>query len=248
VTGLAPVTPGGGATGLVSAVARDGLLALLTVAILAGAVLLWRRTRDAGAVIIPAYLLLVTIFPIMNSRRTILVLPVLVAWLALALYEGHLRLAKVPLPMPGRAARWWPAGLAALLVAAVAIPTMGVNLHGWRNYREDWNVALLPDRPWLRYLGQNAARGDLVEVFYPRQVYLATTLHADGSLWVACGAVARQGSRDPFDDTLTRLRPRYVVAVGDPGGCVWVLIDGDPEYRQTFVDRDGGVTIWERPP
>src|SRR5262249_20251585 len=125
---------------------------------------------------------------------------------------------------------------------------MGVNLHGWREYRSDWNGALLPDRPWLRHLGQNASGGGLVEVFYPRQVYLATNLHTDGSLWVACSAVVRQGSRAPCDDTLQRLRPRYVVAVGPPEGCVWDLIGGDPEYSQTFVDSGASVTIWERPP
>lgn len=243
-TGLQPAWPAHGAAALGAALARDGLLALLTAAMLAGAWLLWRRTRDAGALAVPGYLLLVTVFPIMNTRRTVLVLPVLVAWLVLGLGEAHRRLAaRVPPAVP---AGWWRPGLAAALAAAVAVPAAGVNLHSWRSYRSDWSVTLLPDRPWLRYLDREAGPGDLVEVLYPRQVYLATGVHTDSSLWLGCAAAGREGSRRPFDDVLSRLRPRFVVAAGTPGDCVPDMIRGDPGYRLVLRDAPDRVLIWER--
>jgi hypothetical protein len=243
-TGLQPAWPAHGVAALAGALARDGLVALLTAAMLAGAWLLWRRTRDAGALAVPGYLLLVTAFPIMNTRRTVLVLPVLVAWLLLGLGEAHGRLA-ARLP-PGVPAGWWRPALAAALAAAVAVPAAGVNLHDWRNYRSDWSVTLLPDRPWLRYLDREAGPGDLVEVLYPRQVYLATGVHADSSLWLGCAAAGREGSRRPFDDVLSRLRPRFVVATGTPGDCVPDMIRGDPDYRLVLQDGPDRVLIWER--
>jgi len=246
VTGLAPVPLDGGMRAMAAAAARDGLLAGLSLAMLAGAVLLWRRARDTGTATTAGYLLLVTIFPIMNTRRVILVLPVVVAWLLVGLVEVYRRMARrAPARLsPDR----WRIAVAALLAGAVALPTMGVNVHDWRDYRSDWTVQLLPDRPWIRYLGQEATPTSLVEVLYPRQLYLSTGVHADSSLWLACAEVGRQRSRAPFDEVLSQLRPEFVVAAGTPLDCVPEMIRGDPEYRQVFSDPADHVVIWRRGP
>jgi hypothetical protein len=244
VTGLAPTAPGHGVASLAGAAARDGLLALLTLAMLSGAALLWRRTRDAGAAIAPAYLLLVTAFPIMNTRRAILVLPVLVAWLLLGLAEGWRLAARAPV---APRTRRWTSGVAVLMAAAVVLPTAAVDVHLWRDYRSDWGVKLLPDRPWVRYLDQTAPADPLVETYFPRQLFLATGLHADSSLWLACIADRQRGGRASFDRVLARLRPDYVASAGNNvDDCVPALISGDPEYRQAFVDRADGVIVWVR--
>jgi hypothetical protein len=166
----------------------------------------------------------------------------------LGLAWAHGRLAPLAAArMPAERLRpWLGTGLAALLAAVVAVPTLAVNVHDWRDYRSDWSVQLLPDRPWLRYLDEHTSDAGLVEVLYPRQVYLSTGVHADSSLWLACAEAGRGASRAPFDQALARLRPDYVVAAGTPQDCVPDLIRGDPEYRQVFADRGDRVTIWAR--
>jgi hypothetical protein len=241
--GAAPLA--GGKAALLAAAARDALLAVVALVMLAGAWLLWRRSRDVGLVAVCGYLLLVTGYPIMNTRRTILVVPVLVACLVVGLVEAHRLIADRARALtrePGR----WRAGAAVLAVAALALPVAADDVHHWRDYRSDWAVNLLPDRPWLRYLARQAAPDSLVEVIYPRQVFLGTGVHADGSLWPACAIAYNQRSRRPFDDVLDRLHPRFVVAAGTAQDCVPDLIRGDPEYRQVLLDPADRVVIWER--
>jgi hypothetical protein len=245
VTGLAPNALGGGKIAFAEAVVRDGLLALLTATMLLGAALLWRRTRDAGAAIAPAYLLLVTVFPIMNTRRAILVLPILMAWLLIGLAEVHRRLAERQPAGPW--ARDWRAWVAGALAAAVVVPTAAVDLHLWRDYQADWTVKLLPDRPWMQYVSRTAPADPLIETYYPRQLFLATGVHADSSLWTACAADQPTGGHASFDGALTRLQPAYVASAGnDVSDCVPDLIRRDPQYRQVFFDRADGVIIWQR--
>jgi hypothetical protein len=246
VTGLAPSgLAGGGKIAFAQAVARDGLLVLLTAAMLAGAVLLWRRTRDAGAAIAPAYLLLVTAFPLMNTRRAILVLPILVAWLLIGLAEVYRLLAARQPAAPW--ARDWRVWVAGALAAAVVVPTVAVDLHLWRDYQADWTVMLLPDRPWVQYVSRTAPSDPLIETYWPRQLFLSTGVHADGTLWLACMADERSGGHASFDDALARLRPAYVASAGNNvADCVPDLIRRDPQYHQVFFDRADGVIIWQR--
>ena len=56
---------------------------LVSLAVAVGAVLWWRRTRDAAAVMAAVYLVEVLFFPFMNERRVVLVLPLVLAWLVL---------------------------------------------------------------------------------------------------------------------------------------------------------------------
>jgi hypothetical protein len=247
VTGLAPTGLGdGGERAFAAALARDGVLALLTVAMLVGAILLWRRTRDAGAAIAPAYLLVVTVFPYMNTRRAILVLPILVAWLLIGLVEAYRLLVKRSPTAPW--ARHWKVWVAGTLAAAVVVPTLGVDLHLWRDYQADWSVKVLPDRPWVQYLDRSAPDANLVETYYPRQIFLSTGVHADNSLWNACTPDdPTTGDRASFDRILARLQPAYVASAGNEvADCVPDLIRRNPAYHQVFFDRADGVIVWQR--
>jgi hypothetical protein len=230
----------GGRSALLQAAARDALLAVVALVMLAGAWVLWRRTRDVGLIAATAYLLLVTIYPTMNTRRTILVVPVLVAWLVVGAIEAH-RLATERAWPRGS----WRAGTAIVAAAALALPVLADDVHHWRDYRSDWAVNLLPDRPWLQYLKEQAQPDTLVEVIYPQQVHLGTGVHADGSLWPACAVAFNERSRRPFDDVLARLQPRFVVSMGTAQDCVPDLLRGDPGYREVLRDPADRVVIWE---
>lgn len=243
--GIGPGPLAGGKAALLAAGARDAVLAVVALVMLAGAWGLWRRTRDAGLLAVGGYLLLVSGYPIMNTRRTILVVPVLVACLVVGsagVWRWLADRARTMTREPGR----WSAAAAVLAAAVVAVPVVADDVHHWRDYRTDWSVNLLPDRPWMRYLSQQARPDSLVEVIYPPQVYLGTGVHTDGSLWPACAISYNEASRRPFDAVLTRLRPQFVVAAGTANDCVPDLIRGDTEYRQTLLDPADHVTIWER--
>ncbi|MGH3472605.1 MAG: hypothetical protein ACRDPG_11255, partial [Nocardioidaceae bacterium] len=56
---------------------------LITVLVVVGAVVWFRRHRDAAILMVPAYLAETLLWPYVNERRVILVLPVLVAWFVL---------------------------------------------------------------------------------------------------------------------------------------------------------------------
>jgi hypothetical protein len=98
----------------------QALSVLATLLILLGAVVWYRRHRDAALAIVPVYLLETVFWPEVNERRVILVLPVLAAWWAVGAGEVW------------RAIRAWSArrGLvpgarltaAALLLAVVVVP------------------------------------------------------------------------------------------------------------------------------
>jgi hypothetical protein len=242
--GIGPGPLVGGKAALLAAGTRDAILALVALVMLTGAWGLWRRTRDVGLLAVSGYLLVVTVYPIMNTRRTILVAPVLVACLVVGatdVWRWLAERARTATRTPGR----WQTAAAILAVAVVAVPVAADDVHHLRDYRSDWNVNLLADRPWLRYLSEQAQPDSLVEVIYPTQVYLGTGVHTDGSLWSACAISHNEGSRRPFDDVLTRLRPQFVVAAGTPQDCVPDLIRGDPQYIRVLLDAADHVVIWE---
>jgi hypothetical protein len=65
----------------------QGLSVLATLLILLGAVVWYRRHRDAALAIVPVYLLETVFWPEVNERRVILVLPLLAAWWAVGVAE-----------------------------------------------------------------------------------------------------------------------------------------------------------------
>jgi hypothetical protein len=65
----------------------QALSVLATLLILLGAVVWYRRYRDAALAIVPLYLLETVFWPEVNERRVILVLPVLAAWWAVGAVE-----------------------------------------------------------------------------------------------------------------------------------------------------------------
>jgi hypothetical protein len=58
----------------------------VTVLAAIGAVVLFRRSRDAALVAVPVYLLQSVLWPFINERRVILILPILVAWYVVGAY------------------------------------------------------------------------------------------------------------------------------------------------------------------
>jgi hypothetical protein len=101
----------------------------VTLFAVVGAVVWWRRHRDAAIVIVPVYLAETLLWPYVNERRAILVVPVLAAWYVLgaqaigraawSAWTARARRAR-----PGAAPRWGPAIAALLAAALVVVPLL----------------------------------------------------------------------------------------------------------------------------
>jgi hypothetical protein len=97
----------------------------VTILAVIGAVVWARRHRDAAIVIVPVYLAETLLWPYINERRVILVLPVLAAWYvlgaqALGRAAWTAWTARTRRPRPG-ARTWWPVSAGATLAAALVV-------------------------------------------------------------------------------------------------------------------------------
>jgi hypothetical protein len=147
------------------------LSVLVTVMIILGAVVWFRRYRDCALAIVPVYLFETVFWPEVNERRVILVLPVLAAWWALGAVEIW------------RAVRAWSARrrmlsgtrvLAVALVLAVVVVPLGAQFS--RDYL--FNVGQKSSRfggsRYAEVLSQLGVPSDVVETDYLSSTALFT--------------------------------------------------------------------------
>ncbi len=156
----------------------------VSVVVAVGAVVWARRYRDAAIVMVPAYLAETLLWPEVNERRVILVLPVLVAWYVLgakaawdAAWSWTQR--RVVPALRRRGWGWAPAkatlgAVAALIAAVVTVAPLTVQLP------RDYLVSLGQDTshfggsPYVQLLAQLGQPGDVVETDYVSSTALFT--------------------------------------------------------------------------
>lgn len=112
------------------AAALLGTLGTTTTALVIVGFVVWvRRHRDASCVMVPAYLLETLVYPFINERRLVLVLPVILAWYVVGAWwviqaatEAGRRLAarrgrRLPAATVSRVAAWTSAAVAVAILA-----------------------------------------------------------------------------------------------------------------------------------
>lgn len=180
----------------------SGVFAVVTVTVpvfvVIGAVVWLRRHRaDPAGVMTVVYLAETLLYPYVNERRVILVLPVVLAWYAVG--------AQLCLRLVGRAvARLRPGlrvevPLAALLALFLAVP-LGAQLH--RNYRLDsgQQTSRPLGSPYMAFARAVTRPGDVVESDYVWTTSLATGRRTANSAFPADGCAASDVRRGADED------------------------------------------------
>ncbi|MHB1928545.1 MAG: hypothetical protein ACYCUG_03815 [Acidimicrobiales bacterium] len=172
----------------------------VTVFTIVGAVVAWRRHRDLSLVAVPVYAAMTLLYPFINERRVILVLPVVLAWYAvgvLASFRAALRWVRRRRRPPVRSLQ------AATALAAVALVLVPLAVQ----FPRDYLFGLFQDtsRPQgSRYMGILAAlepHQTVVETEYRYTTALFSGHRTNNTAftWVAyerCSlALARKGIR-----------------------------------------------------
>jgi hypothetical protein len=162
---------------------------VVTALVAIGARQWWRHHRDAAIAVVPAYLAECVLWPYVNERRAILVLPLLAAWFALgavALWEAVGRSVREPGSV--RLARRTAVALAAVVVVVPLVVQMP------RDYLFSFGQSSshFGGSPYAEMLSGLGAPSDVVETDYQYSTALYTN-HATGwsAFWVT------QDSCDP---------------------------------------------------
>jgi hypothetical protein len=155
-----------------------------TILVTAGAVQWWRHHRDAAIAIVPVYLAECVLWPYVNERRAILVLPILASWYvlgavglwtaAVAWIDGRKR-ARREVPRWAR-----PAG-AALLGVMVVAPLVA---QAPRDYLFGWaqNGSHFQGSPYVKMLSELGQPRDVVETDY---LYSTSLFTGHDTAWTA---------------------------------------------------------------
>jgi hypothetical protein len=199
----------------------QALSVLATLVILLGAVVWYRRYRDAALAIVPVYLLETVFWPEVNERRVILVLPVLAAWWAVGAVEVW------------RAIRAWstrhgrrPAARVAAVVLVLAIVVVPLAEQMPRDYL--FKLGQTSSQPqgsrYADMLSRLGVPSDVVETDYLSTMALFTEVRDRGGQRLLRRRGGRQqarGSRQPVPLRLPVEEPRFCGPPADdePGQC-----------------------------
>jgi hypothetical protein len=210
----------------------SGVFAVVTVTIpvfvVVGAVVWLRRYRDPAGVMTAVYLAETLVYPFVNERRLILVLPVVLAWYAVG--------AQVCLRLLGRAAaRIRPAlrlerAVAVLLAVLVVVPLV-LQLH--RNYRLDsgQETSQPLGSPYMGFVTAVTGPGDVVETPY---------------LWTTSLATSRRTANRAFTGQCTASAVREGAAADDAGVLVTAAFNQPPPASPCPTDVLEGAS-WAVP-
>ena len=159
------------------AVVWQVLYLVLSALVVVGAVVSFRRHRDAAVAVVPVYLGQILLYPFINERRTILVVPVLCAWAVLGAHAvWELVDARLPLPWHPAASRVAVAGVVAVAVVAPLVAQMP------RDYLLGWgqDSSRFAGSRYVAILARLGSPSDLVETDYLRSTTLFSG-HATGN-------------------------------------------------------------------
>jgi hypothetical protein len=224
----------------------SGVFAVVTVTapvfVVVGAVVWLRRYRaDPAGVMTAVYFAETLLYPYVNERRVILVLPVVLAWYVLG--------AQLGLRLLGRAASRVRPGLrvelpiAALLAVLVVVP-LAAQLH--RNYRFDsgQQTSRPLGSPYLAFAAAATRPGDVIETPYLWTTALATGRRAASNAFTA-GCTASAVQQAVHDDGAGIVVDAAFNAPPPVADCVaQVLQDASwavPLYRTALDD----ATVWQ---
>ena len=156
----------------------------VTVLVVVGAVVWARRHRDAAIVVVPVYLAETLLWPEVNERRVILVLPVLVAWYVLgakAAWDAAWSWTQRRVGPAWRRRGWgWAPGKATLGVGAAVIAVLVTVAPLTAQLPRDYLVSLGQDTshlggsPYVNLLAQLGQPADVVETDYVSSTALFT--------------------------------------------------------------------------
>jgi hypothetical protein len=223
----------------------QALSVLATLLIVLGAVVWYRRYRDAALAIVPVYLLETVFWPEVNERRVILVLPVLAAWWAVGAVAAW------------GAVRAWSARRGLLPGARVAAVTLALAIVV---------VPLVPQMPrdYLFKLGQSSSQpqgsryaemlshlgvpSDVVETDYLSTVALFTGHRTAWSAILpptACNLAGLKYGIAVDDASFAVLGDLNKPGVLD-SACLYAYLSKSPAsaIRLLATSRDNG-TVWE---
>ena len=179
----------------------------VTILTLLGAAVWVRRHRDAAVAIVPVYLAMTLLWPYVNERRVILVLPVLAAWYVLGAQAVWRAIRSWARDRPGRRLRDRHVGLVAAAVAVVAVVIGPLAAQLPRDYLVGYgqNTSHFAGSPYARMLSELGVPAEVVETDYASSTALFT---------------GHQTRSFAFAETLTSCDPsaiRYSLAVDDAG-------------------------------
>ena len=167
----------------------------VTAFVLVGVVVWLRRYREPAAVMALVYLAETLVYPYINERRVVLVLPVVLAWYLVGAEQVVRWIAAA-------AARWLPPRrvAAALAVAGALLVVVPLAWQWDRNYRLDpgQHTSRPLGSPYLGFVAAVTAPGDVVETPYVFTTSLATGRRtADDAFTGGCDEDAiRKGALD----------------------------------------------------
>jgi hypothetical protein len=148
----------------------------VTILTLVGAAAWFRRHRDVAIAIVPVYLAMTLLWPYVNERRVILVLPVLAAWYVLGAQAVWRAASSWARGRGGRRLHDWHAGpvVAVVVVAAVVVGPLGVQLS--RDYLVGYgqNTSHFGGSSYAQMLSELGVPSDVVETDYVSSTALFT--------------------------------------------------------------------------
>ena len=153
----------------------------VTILVALGAVTCFRRRRDAAVPMALVYLAEAVLWPFVNERRAVLVLPLLVAWYVIGATEAWAAVRRLSArrrlagSLSARAGTGWPlrVGGVALGAAIVAVPLV---VQMPRNYLYPWNVdsSRFGGSRYDSILSRLGRPSDVVETDYRSSIALFT--------------------------------------------------------------------------
>lgn len=169
----------------------------------------WRH-RDATLLIVPAYFGMTLLWPNINARRVILLMPIVVAYLAIAL--DSLINAVLPRLLRRRwVVQWAGVAFVGLMVYAMAARAhyqvlLGPTFEGAVGRRR---VDFTDNSPMIRFLKEVPGPDDVIESPYGYLYHYTTGKKFLQELWsFACNG------EDAFWTGLERVRPRFILLTG----------------------------------
>lgn len=205
------------------------------------AVWVW-RARDAACVAIPVYLLETLLFPYINERRLILVLPVILAWYALGAWTC--------LGLVVRAAaggrRWLAAAGTSIPVAAAALALCALLPQFPRDYLFNYGQysSAPAGSPYMHFLTAVARPREVVETSYLWTTTLLTGHPTANTAFTSCGPPLAGAA-------LRRDNAAFVLsaALSQPGfpdgACLVPLLAGGPDVVRLYRTSRDLASVFE---
>ena len=173
-----------------------GVFAVVTstvpVFVVVGAVVWAHRVRDPGWLMVAVYLAETLVYPFVNERRVILVLPVVLAWYVVGAHAALRLVGRLLARLrPGLAAD----RLLAVLLAVLVVVPLSLQLHRYYLLDAGQETSQPLGSPYLRFVRAATDPGEVVETYYQWTTSLGTDRRtASQAFDVGCTDAAIRGA------------------------------------------------------